>query len=176
MYSKDIFNSHSLEQTWKYTYLDYYKIRYPNSLNYVFASCLNYIIILKKLPDTNTNEDRHVVFPEDSEYKADKLKVILCVNKFTNNKINEIKDNYIKYKINDILISNNINLIYYKNIELAFHKDLLKYNKNYTGIYKEWTDSGIEYYKEIFINGENSKVFHELSLKLSEYSKKLKYI
>lgn len=148
-----------------------YKKKYSNDKSYVFASCLNYIVVLKKFPDTITDENRHVLFPKKAEYKANKLKILLIFDKFINKKINEIGDENIKYKINNTLESGDINFIYYKSIKRAFYKDLIKYNNNYSGIYIEWLDNGYQYYKEEYSNGQKTSFFKNFYKKINYYSR-----
>ena len=50
---------------------------------YVFKSCGNYIVVLQKLLDTITNESRSDVSNAMyANYRANKLRVILIINKF----------------------------------------------------------------------------------------------
>ena len=54
--------------------------------SHVFKSCSHdWIVVLRKLPDTNTNESRPVVDPNCAKFRADKLQVVDIIHKFDQN-------------------------------------------------------------------------------------------
>jgi len=73
--------------------------KYICDSTYVFKSCGNYLVVLEKLPDTITNESRSDISDHmHAKYRANKLRVILIVNKFDpSDIINEIQNTYYKH-------------------------------------------------------------------------------
>jgi antitoxin component YwqK of YwqJK toxin-antitoxin module len=123
--------------------LELHKTKYPTSEGYVFKSCnTKFIVVLKKLPDTKTNESRsNVKDPLYAKFRANKLLVVDIINKFTNNTINAdatstYKNNTITYKKDTIVqvddFEENLNIIsapgihYFQNSESAFYYGLVK--------------------------------------------------
>jgi len=150
----------------------FYNKKYKNDSSFVFASYLNHIIILRKCPDTITDEDKHVIFPKYAKYYANKLKVILIIDKMSGKKINELVSRHVTYKLNDTLINEKNQLTYYKTIKRAFYEDLLKYNTHYTGICKYWLDNGYSFSTTEYLNGKSTGKYEALWKKCAEYSKK----
>ena len=75
------------------TLIDYIYKQYNNDPLIVFKSCqIEWIVILKKLSDTITNESRSSAIDiQHAKYRGNKFLVIDIVNKFNiNNHINEI--------------------------------------------------------------------------------------
>lgn len=56
---------------------------YLNDSKYVFRSCQrDWIVVMEKLPDTKTDEDRPgVIDPSHAEFRANKLRVVSIINK-----------------------------------------------------------------------------------------------
>jgi antitoxin component YwqK of YwqJK toxin-antitoxin module len=165
--------------------LEYYKT-YIDDNKYVYYSCDNYIIILEKLADTITNEDR-LIYNGNSLYaqhRATKLKVILIFYKFEPSKcIDEIthKPNIrrIIYKTNNTLISNingkitnhytlkTYGLPYFKSIYSAFSYYLFDFYliKNKNGILESYYSNGNVYDRRVYVdnklNGEYVRYYDD---------------
>jgi antitoxin component YwqK of YwqJK toxin-antitoxin module len=142
----------------------------------VYKSCSKeWIVILEKLPDTETNESRSKV--KDSRYakfRADKLKVIDIVHKFDSaKKISEIKNSvyatktitYSKGKI--ITVDNfdkNLNTVcapgihYFKSRETAHFYELGSPNNE---MYKVWYDNGQLYVECTYKDGKLDGLYKE---------------
>lgn len=128
-------------------------------MSLVYISCKDYIIILQKLDDTITNEDRKKIIDKNyAKFRCNKLKVISIEHKITNEKINEIENmaydlNKLKYKVGTIInipsfssrkngyIYNN-GIYYYLSKEPSYYWQLIEYIDKYSGDYKEWHDNG----------------------------------
>jgi antitoxin component YwqK of YwqJK toxin-antitoxin module len=152
----------------------------------VYKSCSReWIVILEKLPDTETNESRsNVKGSRYAKFRADKLKVVDIVHKFDSaKKISEIQNSvyankkitYIKGEIITIAnFSEKLDIIcapgihYFKSFESAYFYELEKVDN---GLFKTWHDNGqpeIECtfkdgkldgrYKEWYENGQLSMV------------------
>lgn len=143
---------------------------YTGNNNYVFKSCqIKWIIILQKLNDTITNENRNDIYDiETASFRANKLKVICIVNKFNpkiniNKIINSIytKKN-ITYTVNEIVCVddydmdiNNIyssGIHYYKSLDPAFYSELDLYKK-YIGNFFSYHNNGRIEVNGFIING-----------------------
>src|ERR1700757_3705433 len=82
---------------------------------YVYKNCSNCIVIMKKLPDTQTNEDRQDVKDMNyAKFRADKLFVVAIVTVAPDRNLTSIdsikNDNYattILYKIDTVVQPNN---------------------------------------------------------------------
>lgn len=115
-----------------------------------------WIIVLKKSPETKTNEDRDDIFDEKySKYRADKLEVILIINMITlkTNKtfvVNEFKGHIIKYEVGKIVecdkyddstkdyLSRGIH--YFKSLDGAYYFG--KVPSKFIGKWYMWYDNG----------------------------------
>uniref|UniRef100_A0A6C0EAG9 Uncharacterized protein n=1 Tax=viral metagenome TaxID=1070528 RepID=A0A6C0EAG9_9ZZZZ len=125
---------------------------------YVYKSCKQYIIILKKLYNTITNENRKGIINADyAKYRGNRFEVILIFNKFNPDEmLNEILTEYqnkkVVYTTGKIVTPdyydcdmNNIcsnGIHYYKTIEQAYYHDIEAHAINYTGVIKEWFHNG----------------------------------
>lgn len=126
---------------------------YPHlAKNFLFKSCeRNWIVVLEKLPDTKTNESRHVFDERYAKYRANKLKVVLIFNKHSPKETkSEIYNSVFEkkkllYKSGEIVeadsfdtffdnvVTNGIH--YFKTLEPAFHQE------SKSG-YLQWYDNG----------------------------------
>lgn len=141
---------------------------------YVYKSCnRDCIIVLEKLPDTVTNENRKsIINPAYAKYRANKLKVIFIFNKLNltilphvHNIIDNLmflaRDEQIKYIKNENAESyeydnNPENVIsegihYYTSLEGAYYSEFMN---NYSGPYVRYFSNGQLAYKINYINGE----------------------
>jgi hypothetical protein len=126
---------------------------YINNANYVYTSCDDYIVIMKKYTNTITNEKRECVNEHSHAlFRGNNFFVTKIFNKYNPNvtktkisfKINCLKQ--INYIVNDVIKVNtydyNLNniftdgIFYYKTIEPAF------YSKNIIGEHKSWHPDG----------------------------------
>lgn len=148
----------------------------PNDQNYVYKLCLNkWLIILQKLPDTITNENRYDINNmKYAKFRANKLKVILIISiiNFNTDVTKNIVDTIInyynnistQYTVNKIVYSNsfdqNLNNIcttgihYFKTLKPALY--FKKYSNNYSGIWMSWHNNGRIALKMNIINGKKS--------------------
>ena len=127
---------------------------YIGDPKYVFKSCGKYIVVLEKLPDTITNESRsNISDPIYAKYRANKLRVVLIINKFDQSDIiKEIENTFyhkkIRYekdkivevydhdmKFNEVYTEG---IHYFRTIEQAFYWQLFDFNLLYTGKYIQW--------------------------------------
>lgn len=140
---------------------------YIKDENYVYKLCLDctsedtrrkWLIILKKCPDTKTNEARDYVFDKFyAKFRANKLEVIKIINIRSpqNTKttiISEFKDIKTKYTVGEIINANSyeedINIIcapgihYFKTIRPAYY--YRRPSNNYTGKWYTWHDNGLK--------------------------------
>ena len=143
--------------------IEKYKALYPNYFcgNYVYSSRGDWLIVLQKLIDTKTNENRINIFdPNYAEYLADKLKIIFIVSKYfpTENVLEIVLfdcHELINLKVNNIIYkSENFRLCFYNNIEPAYYQDIV--NENYTNIYKSWYDNGLLSSEGNYKNGKKT--------------------
>lgn len=149
-------------------------VQYCRDPLYVYKSHeIDWILILKKLDDTITNELTHnSVYSETSKYRANKLQFVDMFHKFDNT----IKNENISYYIGTNITSNNFpnaldtsGIQYYKTIAPAFF-DQITENKislmKFTGSFFRFHDNGVVLtfghyknglkfglWKEYFING-----------------------
>ena len=114
----------------------------------IYKGCGEYIVIMKLLDDSRTNERRDdIVDPMYAKYRTNKVIVIAIINKFSLEEIKSVENSYftkknITYVINEIIevsdYNTNVNVVcgtgihYFKNIESAFYFTLNV--KTYTGI------------------------------------------
>lgn len=157
-------NQHS-KGTIVYNTLDKIKERcklYIHNPKYVYKSCGEYIVILKKLETTITNEDRTgIVNRKFAAFRANELMTIFIIHKYDlDRQINHIKNTsyklkHVVYEIGKITTSENYEfdkdkifvagLHYYVSIDPAYYFDLWDV-KLYTGQYLEWFSCGNKLY------------------------------
>lgn len=136
----------------------------------VYKSCSgDWIVFLKYESDTNTNETRtNAVDTDYAKYRADKMRVMLIVNKFdatTTDKIsNSIYAKRITYSVGEVITEINFDttlnntcsfgIHYFKKIDEAFYFELGSDRYKITGLYKEWYENGNLGKKSAYIDGE----------------------
>jgi antitoxin component YwqK of YwqJK toxin-antitoxin module len=147
--------------------------KYSSSEEYVFKSCFKeWIVVLKKLPNTKTNESRfYVVSSQYAKFRADKLLVVDIVHKFTDQTINEIENSvyrertikYTKGEIATVLdFDENLNQVcstgihYFKNAEAAFYYEL---DGVENGPYKKWYENGQLNLECAYKNGKKNGLY-----------------
>jgi antitoxin component YwqK of YwqJK toxin-antitoxin module len=140
----------------KFELLNQLSDKYPSDAGYVFKSCsINWIVVLKKLQDTKTNESRYNVKNSMyAKFRANKLLVVDIMHKFNDESIGKItncsyEDKTITYKkCKTVEVSDfdeNINNIctpgihYFKSPEAAFYYELINVEN---GICKKWYENG----------------------------------
>lgn len=151
--------------------------KYFNNNSYVYKSCRDvlskdlsrkWLVIMKKLKDTQTNETRSEVINENyAEYRANKLKVVKIINtrnprltkKFIVNKFTSIRE--LKYEENKIVhpdaFDNNLNevcsngIYYFKLMDAAYYYSDIP--RNYTGEWYKWYDDGSKEEYCVYVNG-----------------------
>ena len=138
--------------------------------SYVYKICSDHIVVMKKLQDTRTNENRNNVANISYEkFRADKLFVVKIINIDTMQSIKEIVNNNYKikiiYKCDEIIIPNkfdeNIDVVcsfgihYFKTIDAAFYyKDHVP--TNFTGKWICWHENGNKSYECEYIDGKRT--------------------
>ena len=145
-----------------------------------FKSCqVKYIVVLKMLPCTKTNESRTTnnTTPNNAIYRGSEFEVVMIFNKFRpEDQPFEIENSYyhtkLKYIVGkiakadsfnddiEILISHGIN--YFKSFIPAFFCELTCH-RSYTGKVMNWFNDGQFYYECEYINGNISgpyRMFH----------------
>jgi hypothetical protein len=130
---------------------------YYENPSYVYKMCLHqYIIIMKKLPDTLTNEDRKdIMDARYAKFRANKLKVCIIVDIFNLfKKIEHVINNYfgkkVKYQVNEIvkpdiydMDSDNVcagGIHYFNDMCRAFYYRSRR--RYHTGNWIDWYDNG----------------------------------
>lgn len=131
-----------------------------------------YIVVMKKLHDTITNEARaNIVDASHALFRADKLKVLHIVDLYDiKNRVRSIQDRSVadtaQYTVNVVVLPRykfdaNINgvrtggLFYNNTIETAYHS-ILPCPNGYTGSRTVWYDNGQMMYVGMFVDGKKS--------------------
>lgn len=171
---------------------------YSNNTQYVYKLCSHksrsikrsikkrWLVILKKLDETQTNEGR-LIKNEDikknssyAKFRANKLMVIKIINiynqkitrKFIVNIFIDVKNyssKHITYNVGEVVVPDfydeNINKIcsggihYFKTIVAAYYfRDV---PNKYTGIWIEWFDNGVKRLEGKYSNGERDGIWKE---------------
>jgi hypothetical protein len=150
---------------------------YINDKKYVYKTCGDFIVVLEKLSDTITNENRSNVsqIGDDklyAKYRANKLFVKQIINKYDLSKCEKVMSSYkitaeyeitAEYKIDetvypdkfDINIENvcSSGIHYFLNLKRAFYYNLEIEIMN--GEYLSWYENGQLFAKYNFIDGQN---------------------
>jgi antitoxin component YwqK of YwqJK toxin-antitoxin module len=128
--------------------------------------CYQWIIIMRKLPDSRTNESRNkVVDCRYAKFEADKLLVLNIINVhygFTTKTIKDgssikiikrtCEDNKsIFYTIGETINTKSLGIQYFKSIEAAYFNR--KIPPDYTGLWTEYYDNGNKKSNTYYING-----------------------
>ncbi len=142
---------------------------YPED-EYIYKECGKYIVVMKLLEDSITNESRKDIFNANyAKYRTNKVKVILIIHKFTLEMINDVENSYyekkLKYTVNEIIEEKcydmNLKKVccagihYFKKIECAFYFTLNI--KSYIGgHYTNWWESGQIFVECDYIDGKQN--------------------
>jgi antitoxin component YwqK of YwqJK toxin-antitoxin module len=141
---------------------------------YVYKSCGEYVVILEKLSDTITNENRNNIPNEQcrqfAKYRGNKFLVKDIFHKFNSTKkissiLSSNFENTLEYEIGKVIIPDNFDtnlekvcsngIHYFLKLECAYYYSL---QKTLNGEYLEWYENGQQYKKCIYtddkINGE----------------------
>jgi antitoxin component YwqK of YwqJK toxin-antitoxin module len=137
---------------------------------YVYKSCAEYIVILERLSDTITNENRNNITNKEyksfAKYRGNKFLVKDIFHKFDyTNKVSSISssnfEHKLEYKIGKIIIPDNFDtnlekvcsngIHYFLKLECAFYYSL---NKIQNGEYLEWYENGQQYIKCTYTDGK----------------------
>jgi len=146
-------------------------VNYINDEKYVYKTCGSFIVVLEKLPDTITNENRSNVsqIGDDklyAKYRADKLLVKQIINKNDLKKCNVVMSSCYEikteYKINENVYPDNFDtdlkkvcssgIHYFLNLERAFYYCIKLENMN--GEYLDWHDNGVLHKKCSWVDGK----------------------
>jgi antitoxin component YwqK of YwqJK toxin-antitoxin module len=161
--------------------------KYPLEEGYIFKSCCrNWIVVLKKLEDTKSNESRcDITNPLYVKYRANKLLVVDIIHKITGQTVDKITNsvyikNTIKYEKGLIVqVSNfdeNLNNIctsgihYFKTPEMAYYYE---FSKITNGVFKTWYDNGQLETEYMYKNGKlhgTCKTWHKNGQLAAEYN------
>lgn len=136
-----------------------------------------WLILLKRLPETNTDESRDVLDKNFAQYKGDIFTVIDIINIKNHTHCDQIniKTNHsnVMYIVGENVRSNTYNdnisiacnngIRFFKTVEAAYYhvlKDMYHYMEfnnrsfNYTGKYFEFYDKGHKHIERTYINGK----------------------
>jgi antitoxin component YwqK of YwqJK toxin-antitoxin module len=144
---------------------------------YVYKSCGEYVVILERLLDTITNENRNNIpneqYKQFAKYRGNKFLVKDIFHKFDyTNKVSSISSsnfqNKLEYKIGKIIIPDNFDtnlenvcsngIHYFLKLECAFYYSLQKIQN---GEYLKWYDDGQQYIKCTYTNGKLNEEYLE---------------
>jgi hypothetical protein len=145
---------------------------YENPL-YVYKVCLDrYIVIMKKLPDTLTNEHRYnVVDPRYAKFRANKLEVCVIFDVHDPSQtqehiINHYNEIQIKYEVNSVATPNEFDIKlenvcscgihYFNNMCTVFY--YTRRPINYTGYWIAWYDNGQKYWEGNYLDGKRNGI------------------
>lgn len=132
----------------------------------VFKSCYTYIVVLKKTPDTITNEKRVVSDKLYAKFRGNKFIVVDIFPKFGDGKRMEVHSDYdssFTYRIsetvtvkdyvdNDSVCDNGVH--YYLSWEPAFYHNYYIFRGIYTGVMKCWGSNGVLEMEYNFVDGK----------------------
>ncbi len=139
---------------------------YPED-EYIFKGCDNYIVVMKLLEDSVTNESRKsIIDVKYAKHRTNKVKVILIIHKFTLDTVDNVKNSIyekkLKYVVNERIEEKdydmNLNNVYsagihyFKKIECAFYFTVKP--ESCTGHYIEWFTNGQKKQECDCIDGE----------------------
>ena len=140
-----------------------------SDIDFCYKSCGDYIVTMKKLPDTMTNESRKgIVDPLHAKFRADKLFVINIKHKKTDETINRIqnttfKDNQVWYEVSkevsapdycenlDIVCAPGIH--YFLSRKAAYYWECAR-DRDINGPYHAWYESGQPYMLHTYLAGK----------------------
>lgn len=157
--------------------------------NYCFKSCDPYIVVLQKLENTITNENRQNILDyKCAKFRANYMKTILIIHKYNGTLVEETQNTYyinklITYKVGEIVNVDNFyeypfdkvcgaGIHYFRSIKPAYFLefDIKKYT-DYSGIYLVYYDSGlikeINNIKNGKLNGEYIDHFDDGTIRIT---------
>jgi hypothetical protein len=157
-------------------------------MDLVYKSCGVWVVILEKLSDTITNEQRDdVVNPSYAKFRANKLRTVKIIHKLDNSKeINLVQNTYhdkkITYIVGEIVHVEDYNwsdnvicgagIHFFRSYKAAyFFEFFTEITKNYTGKYYDWFNNGSKWCKGYYSNGKKSGpwiIWHKNGHKFSE--------
>jgi hypothetical protein len=137
--------------------------------NVVYKSCGDYIVVLKKLADTITNESRdNVKDQNNAKFRADKLEVICIFSKNNTSEQLETINNTcysekrLTYTVGKIVSVGDYNMDpnkvctsgihYFKNITVAFYYEFDV--SHFTGHFISWHDNGNKRWECDYVDGK----------------------
>jgi antitoxin component YwqK of YwqJK toxin-antitoxin module len=139
---------------------------------YVYKSCGEYVVILERLLNTITNENRNNIPNEQSKpfakYRGSNFLVKDIFHKFdsTNKVLSILSSNFenkLEYKIGKVIIPDNFDTVlenvcsngihYFLKLECAFYYSLQKIQN---GEYLEWHDNGQQHIKCTYTDGKRN--------------------
>jgi antitoxin component YwqK of YwqJK toxin-antitoxin module len=142
--------------------------QYDNDPAIVYKSCGHQIVVLKKLEETLTSEERNnVIDPQHAKFRANKLEVLCIFSKSNpdeqlesvNNTI--YKKRQLTYSVGEIISVDdydaNVDNIcaqgihYFKSVTAAYYYKLSK--RNFTGTYIKYHDCGNVMSEREYVNG-----------------------
>jgi len=146
-------------------------VDYINNKKYVYKTCDDFIVVLEKLKDTITNENRSNVSQISdnklyAKYRANKLLVKKIINKYELTNCEKVMSNGYKikteYKINETVYPNKFDndlenvcssgIHYFLNLKSAFYYGIVMNNMN--GKYLSWYDDGQIKIKCNYVDGK----------------------
>lgn len=167
------------------TIVDKFESDHKSDCERVYKSCREkYIVVMEKLHDTQTNENRaDVVNKNTAKFRASKLNVLLIINLLdgTTDKTNIVsifwgvdKQRTTRYTVGSIVEPNyydqNIDVVcsngihYFRSLEPAYFYGMWTHfygvssipmsMSKYTGVYKQWHDNGAQGVQCTIVDGK----------------------
>ncbi len=149
------------------------RLSYYIENNHIYKGCGGYIVVMKLLEDSITNESRKdIVDANFAKYRTNKVKVLLIINKFTLEIVNDVENSFyekkLKYTVNEIIEEKDYDMDlnkvccagihYFKKIECAFYFTLN--TRSYTGHYIKWHKNGHMLEKCDYVDGKINKYYY----------------
>uniref|UniRef100_A0A6C0EAT8 MORN repeat protein n=1 Tax=viral metagenome TaxID=1070528 RepID=A0A6C0EAT8_9ZZZZ len=152
----------------------------------VFKSCQkDWIVVLRKMPETLTNEGRKVVNEKFAKYRGSLFNVINIFNKFNPTETREkITNSMFDLKTVAYIVGTNViakdyvcndNIIYgggfhyFKSVEPAYYAEICNFkylhSNEFTGKKVIWLDNGMLYDISTYVKGRRNGVCYEWTAK-----------
>lgn len=150
---------------------------YISDSNYVYKLCDGkYIVVMKKLPETVTNENRLSVFdPTRAKFRASVLDVVFIVNIYDTNDrpqqvLNKFRQYELMYTVGENIVPHEFNedidvvctggIHYFKTIDTAYTFSGGQFNNDkFTGHRPSWYDNGQKCQEGMCVNGKRSGIW-----------------
>ena len=144
---------------------------YPED-EYIYKGCGDYIVVMKLLKDSITNKSRaNIINANYAKHRTNKVKVILIINKFTLEIVNNVENSHhekkLKYIVNEIIEVkdydmdlNNVccaGIHYFKKIKCAFY--FILNAELYTGHSIKWYENGQKCEESNYVDGKRNGHF-----------------